>query len=156
MNTTLLVPGLMAFLHHLLAFAVVVTLAIELVVFSARPTVREARLIQRADLFYGISAGLVVLIGLMRAGMFEKGWTFYTHNGFFWIKMGLLVAAGLLSIYPTVRFLKWSPLLKQGEAPVIAEAEALLIRRILWLEAGLLVAVLLAAPLMTRALWIWG
>ncbi|GAB4417292.1 MAG: DUF2214 family protein [Bacteroidia bacterium] len=156
MNTTLLLPAVMAFVHHVLAFALLTAVVTELITFSARPTLREAQRIQQADLIYGLSAILVVAVGFMRAGMFEKGWSFYSHNVFFWVKIGLLSLAGLLSIYPTVRFLKWRPAIREGQAPIIEVGEVRLIRKILWAETILVAAVLLAAPLMSRAVWTWG
>ena len=98
----LIIHSIMASLHHLAAFTVAATLIYEFVAYRKGLGIEEARRIQRVDLAYGISAGLVVLVGLLRVFFFEKGANFYTHNPMFWIKMGLFVIIGLLSIYPTI------------------------------------------------------
>jgi putative membrane protein len=46
-------------------------------------TIPEARRIQRVDLAYGISAGLLLVFGLLRVFFFEKGVNFYIHSPFF-------------------------------------------------------------------------
>jgi len=76
----------MAFLHHLFAFTLVACVAYEFIAYRKNMTVEEARRIQRADIMYGISAGLLLVVGLLRVYFFEKGPNFYNHNPFFWSK----------------------------------------------------------------------
>ena len=35
----------------------------------------------------------------------------------FWVKVGLFILVGTLSLYPTVSFLLWIPALQKGEVP---------------------------------------
>ena len=88
---------LLAFLHHLAAFTLVAALAAEHVVFPDRR-------VRMLDAIYGASAGALLVIGLLRVFYFEKGAAFYFGNVFFIAKLALFVAAGLLSIYPTIMF----------------------------------------------------
>lgn len=148
----LIVRSIMASLHHLAAFTVAATLIYEFVAYRKGLGMEEARRIQRVDLAYGISAGLVVLVGLLRVFFFEKGANFYTHNPMFWIKMSLFVVIGLLSIYPTIRFLKWNSSLSAGQAPEIPDDEFKRIRLLLSLELVGLILILFAAPAMARGI----
>lgn len=148
----LIIHSIMASLHHLAAFTVAATLIYEFVAYRKGLGIEEARRIQRVDLAYGISAGLVVLVGLLRVFFFEKGANFYTHNPMFWIKMGLFVIIGLLSIYPTLRFIKWNSFISAGQAPEIPEDEFKRIRFLLSLELVGLVLILFAAPAMARGI----
>lgn len=148
----LIIHSIMASLHHLAAFTVAATLIYEFVAYRKGLGIEEARRIQRVDLAYGISAGLVVLVGLLRVFFFEKGANFYTHNPMFWIKMGLFVIIGLLSIYPTIRFIKWNSFISAGQAPEIPEDEFKRIRFLLSLELVGLVLILFAAPAMARGI----
>ncbi len=148
----LIVHSIMASLHHLAAFTVAATLIYEFVAYRKGLGIEEARRIQRVDLAYGISAGLVVLVGLLRVFFFEKGANFYTHNPMFWIKMSLFVLIGLLSIYPTVRFIKWNSFLSVGQAPEIPSDEFKRIRLLLSLELIGLILILFAAPAMARGI----
>ena len=142
--------ALMAFLHHIFAFTLTACLIYELVAFHKEMTVGEAKRIQRIDLVYGISAGLVIVVGLLRVYNFEKGANFYLNNPFYWSKMAAFILVGLLSIYPTIRFIKWNPLLKQNRPPEISEVEFKRIRTLLWLEMVGILAILFSAPMMAR------
>ena len=148
----LIVHSIMASLHHLAAFTVAATLIYEFVAYRKGLGVEEARRIQRVDLVYGISAGLVVLVGLLRVFFFEKGANYYTHNPMFWIKMSLFVIIGLLSIYPTIRFIKWNSFISAGQAPEIPDDEFKRIRLLLSLELVGLALILFAAPAMARGI----
>ena len=147
-----LVNSLMATLHHLSAFTLTACLVYEFIAFSKGLTVEEARRIQRVDLWYGISAGLLVAVGLLRVFFFEKGATFYAANLMFWVKMTFFMIVGLLSIYPTIRYIKWNPILAENRSPVITDAEYKNIRLLLSLEMIGLVFILFAAPAMARAI----
>jgi putative membrane protein len=148
----LIVNSIMATLHHLAAFTVAATLIYEFVAYRKGLGVEEARRIQRVDLAYGISAGLLLVVGLLRMFFFEKDANFYTHNPMFWIKMSLFAIIGLLSIYPTIRFIQWNSLLKAGQAPEIPNDEFKRVRLLLSLELVGLVLILFAAPAMARGI----
>jgi putative membrane protein len=144
--------SLMATLHHLCAFAVTATLVYEFIAFRRNLTVEEARRILKVDTAYGISAGLLVVVGLLRVFFFEKGSAFYLNNDMYWTKMGLFILVGLLSIYPTVRFLTWRTALNENKAPEITEAEFRNIRRLLHLELAGIGLILVVAPMMARGI----
>ncbi|HSM70181.1 MAG TPA: DUF2214 family protein [Anaerolineales bacterium] len=144
--------ALMAFLHHLFAFAVTACLVYEFIAFRKGMTIEEARTIQRADFVYGISAGLLLVVGLLRVFFYEKGISFYMQSPFFWVKMGTFLLVGLLSIGPTIRFVRWNQVLKENQLPVTSEADFGRTRRILWLELGGIVIILLSAAFMARGI----
>ena len=148
----MIINSIMATFHHLFAFTVTTCIIYELVAYRQGLTVEEARRIQRVDLAYGISAGLLILVGLLRVFYFEKGAGFYIQNPVYWTKMGLFVIVGLLSIYPTVRFIKWNAILKEDKAPEIREDEYKRIRLLLWLEGAGIVLILFAAPMVARGI----
>lgn len=146
----MITTSLIAFLHHLFAFTLVACVVYEFVAFRKGMTVEEARRIQRVDLTYGISAGLLLVVGLLRVFIFEKGANFYIHSPFFWVKMAAFVIVGLLSIDPTLRYLRWNKTLSQNSAPEIIDSEFKRTRLILRLEIIGIVIILLAAPMMAR------
>jgi putative membrane protein len=147
-----IVNSIMATLHHIAAFTLTACLIYEFVAYRKGLTVEEARSIQRVDLVYGIAAGLVVVVGLLRVYFFEKGSNYYFSNYVFWTKMALFTIVGLLSIYPTIRYIKWNPILAENKSPEIPEQEYRNIRLLLWLEMAGLVLILFAAPLMARGI----
>jgi putative membrane protein len=142
----------MASLHHIAAFTLTACLVYEFVAYRKILTVAEARNIQRVDLVYGIAAGLVLVVGFLRVYFFEKGPNYYFANHVFWTKMVLFIIVGLLSVYPTIRYIKWNPLLAENKVPEIPEKEYRNIRLLLWLEMVGLVLILFAAPLMARGI----
>ena len=142
--------ALMAFAHHLMAFLLVACVVYEFIAYRKGLTIEEARRIQRADLIYGISAGLLLIVGLLRVFYFEKGPAFYTNNPFFWLKMNTFLIVGLLSIDPTIRYLRWNRILKENQLPEISDKEFKRTRIILTLEVIGLAIILLAAALMAR------
>jgi putative membrane protein len=138
----------MAFLHHVAAFALVAALVVEFVVIRDELNVRTARRLARADLVVGLSAGVLLVVGLLRVFYFEKGAAFYFQNGAFIAKMVLFVAVALLSIYPTLKFLAWRKGIDAASVPRI--------RRILHLELMGVVLILLCAALMARGIGFSG
>ena len=138
----------MAFLHHVAAFALVAALVVEFVVIRDQLDVRTARRLARADLVVGLSAGVLLVVGLLRVFYFEKGAAFYFHNGAFIAKMVLFVAVALLSIYPTLKFLAWRKGIDAASVPKI--------RRLLHVELVGVVLILLCAALMARGIGFSG
>ena len=138
----------MAFLHHVAAFALVGALVVEFVVIRDELTPRIARRLARADLVVGVSAGVLLVVGLLRVFYFEKGAAFYLHNSAFIAKMVLFVLVALLSIYPTLKFLAWRRGIEPAAVPKI--------RLILHLELVGVVLILLCAALMARGIGFVG
>jgi len=144
--------AIMAFLHHLAAFTLVGTLIYEHTSFRKDITFAGARRLQRMDLVYGISAGFVLIVGLLRVFYFEKGAPFYAHNLFFWTKMAGFALVALLSIYPTIRFLSWNKFFAKNQVPEISDQDAARIKLILRLELVAIAVILLSAALMARGI----
>jgi putative membrane protein len=149
-------PAIMAFLHHLAAFTVVGALVAEVVMFKPPLTLVEARRLQRVDSIFGLAAGVVLVVGLLRVFFFEKGPGYYFTDAFFLTKLSAFVIAAIISIYPTVVFLSWSKALKQGVAPDISADKARKTRMCLMWELTAIVVILLCAPLMARGFGYFG
>jgi len=131
--------------HHLLIFTLFGVLVAELVL--VRPGLDGSAITRtaRIDLWYGVVAGLIVIVGFMRAIFAAKGWNYYEHNLFFWLKIGTFVVIALLSIPPTVRYLRWS---RAATVPSAAEVNG--VRRILWAEVALFALLPIFAAAMAR------
>ena len=90
--------ALMAFLHHVAAFTLVAALAVEVALFKPPLSPGQAYRLLRTDMIFGISAGVLLVIGLLRVTYFEKGPAYYWHDVFFLIKFGAFLLAALISI----------------------------------------------------------
>jgi putative membrane protein len=139
-----------AYLHFVAILVLVALLVLEHQMFRMPLNFKRARSLFRVDLAFGIAAGAVLVTGAMRAMRYGKGMDYYLHNTFFHAKVGLFVAVALLSIYPTVTFLKWRPALKAGEVPSITPATALRVKTVIRIELVALLLIPLFATLMAR------
>jgi putative membrane protein len=135
----------MAFLHHVAAFTLVAALVVEFVLIRDELNARTVRRLAAADAVLGLSAGVLLVVGVLRVFYFEKGPAFYFSSASFITKLVLFGAVALLSLYPTVKFLRW----RKG-APDPAAVPA--IRRILHLELVGVTFILLAAALMAKGI----
>jgi putative membrane protein len=142
--------ALMAFLHHLAAFTVVAALAVEIALFRPPFSLSEARRLQVTDLIFGVAAGVVLVVGLLRVVYFEKGPAYYWHDTYFLLKFAAFLLAALISIYPTVTFLAWKRNLRAGEAPQVGAVQAQRVRLCLRLELASILVMLACAALMAR------
>jgi putative membrane protein len=145
---------LFAFLHHLCAFTLVAAVAIEFTLIRQELTLASARRLLATDLVLGIAAGLLLVIGLSRVFLFEKGATYYWHSHAFLTKFGLFVIIGLLSIIPTVEFLSWRGAVRAGQVPVVDESRRKRVTMILHVELAAIVIILLCAAIMARGGWV--
>ena len=149
-------PAAFAFLHHVAAFALVSALAVEFVLIRGELTVKNARIILWADSVFGASAGAILIVGFLRVFYFEKGAAYYLHSAPFIAKLSLFALIGLLSIYPTLRFLSWRPSLRQGTSPIVEPVELRTLRALIHCELAGVVLILLCAALMARGVGYFG
>ena len=143
-------PVLLATLHHLAVFTLVAMLAVEVATFRPPFSALQARRLQRIDLMFGVSATLLLIVGLVRVTWFEKGSGYYWHDVFFMIKFGAFLIAAVISIYPTIVILSWTRALKAGQVPEISAACTRRVRRCLMLELTAILIILPCAALMAR------
>lgn len=144
--------AIFAYFHHLCAFTLTACIVYEFVAYRKDLSLAEARRIQRVDLVYGISAGLLLVIGLLRVFFYEKGVNFYVQSPFFWVKMAAFAAVGILSIDPTIRYIRWTKTLQENVAPEITGTEYKRTRALLWLEIIGIAIILLSATFMARGI----
>jgi putative membrane protein len=144
--------ALFAFLHHVSAFTLFAAIVVEFVLIRSTLTVENARKILLYDMILGISALLLLLVGLTRVFEFEKGAYYYFHNWAFHTKLTLFVLLGLLSIIPTREFLRWRPSVKAGEVPKVEPGKLKTVRTIIHIELAGLALILLMAALMAKGI----
>ena len=135
----------LAILHHLIVFSLVAVLFAELVSVRRGMDVVAVARVAAIDAWYGALAGLILLVGFSRAIFAAKGWYYYEHNLFFWAKLGTFAVIGLLSIPPTLAYLRWR---RAGVPPT--DEMVTRVRRYLLLEAALFAPLLAFAATMAR------
>ncbi|WP_372781989.1 DUF2214 family protein [Phenylobacterium sp.] len=135
----------LAIAHHFLVFGLFGVLCAELIAVRRgldHPTVVK---VAAVDLWYGVLAGLIIVVGFGRAVYAAKGWAYYSHNGFFWAKIGVFAVIGILSAPPTIAYVRWK---RTGGAPT--EVQVAAVRRYLWLEIVLFALLPAFAAAMAR------
>ena len=139
-------------LRWLLAWAHLIALGIGLGAVWARGRALHAGALGRAltaDTWWGLAAALWITTGLARAfGPFEKGAPYYLGNGFFQLKMALLLAILLLEVAPMIALIRWRIALAKGLEADTRHAAAF--ARISEIQGALVVLMVLCATAMAR------
>lgn len=95
------------YVHFISIFAIVSTLVSEHLLLKKSMTRSELARMARVDAVYGIAALTLLAAGLtLWFGGVGKPTAFYSGNWIFHLKITLFLIVGLLSIYPTVFFLR--------------------------------------------------
>ena len=103
----------------------------------------------RIDMVYGIAAVTVLATGIARTVWGVKGSAWYWTNPLLHLKLTLFIVIGLISIFPTVTYLRWRKTLRaSGTLP--AEADVRKTRKLVMIQAHLLVLIPLAAVFLAR------
>jgi len=131
--------------HHLLVFGIFGVLCAELIAVRRGMDQAAVARVAGLDLWYGILAGLILVVGFARASMAAKGWAYYSHNGFFWAKIATFLVIGLLSAPPTIAYVRWK---RAGAAPTDAQVAG--VRRFLLAEVVLFALLPAFAAAMAR------
>ncbi|MEB3276902.1 MAG: DUF2214 family protein [Cyanobacteriota bacterium] len=139
-----------AYVHYLSFMLCFGALVLERRLIKANPSKQEATLMVITDVVYGIAALALLLSGILRVLYFGQGSAFYTENPLFWWKVGIYLAVGGLSLYPTVTYILWAIPLRKGELPQVSEALASRLGWILNIELLGFAAIPMLATLMAR------
>jgi putative membrane protein len=139
----------LAILHHLAVFGLFGVFFAELSAIRPGASPAELRRAGGLDIAYGALAGLVMVFGVLRLIYGGKGWGFYQDNPWFWAKMAAFAAVGVLSIYPTLKFLAWRKAERAGE-PGPTDTDIKGVRRVLHLEALFFLLIPIFAAAMAR------
>jgi putative membrane protein len=144
--------AVLAYLHFAAMFALLWFLAKEWTLLRAGAANVDVERIAASDAWFGISAGLVLVTGALRAAFGAKGWAFYAHNPAFHVKVTLFVIVALVSIAPTMQFLRWRKARRSDAAFRVPDAEWTRARRLIMIELHLIALIPLAAVIMARGL----
>lgn len=132
---------------HFIAIAVLAgALLIENMAISRTISDEDARNLAKVDAVYGFSAVLVFLFGLSLWFWVGKPADFYNGNVIFHLKLGIFILIALLSIYPTLFFVRHR---KASEEFIAVPAPVIWILRA---EMVLLLVLPVLAVLMARGI----
>jgi putative membrane protein len=142
--------ALLQYAHLLAILTLVVFISSEAAL--CRPDWMNAAIVERlvkVDRIYGIAAGAVLLTGVLRIYLSPKGADWYLHNWLLHLKIGLFVLVAVMSLAPTLRFLRWRRNLRaQGQLPT--PDEVVRARKLIMVQAHIIAVIPLAAAFLAR------
>ena len=148
----MIADAVFAYLHYAAILTLASALGAEALLLRAEPGAATVRALVRADVLYGISAGVVLVSGLLRLFLGAKGAGFYASNPVFWAKMALFALIALMSIPATVRIVRWRRTLRIDPRFIPSAAEIQATRRLVFAESHVLALIPLAAVFMARGM----
>ncbi len=140
----------MAYVHYVSFMFCFAALALERKLIKTDPNREEAIGMVLTDVVYGVAGIALLVSGILRVLYFGQGNEFYTHNPIFWLKVGIFVFVGTLSLYPTVTYVLWSIPLTKGDLPVVGSNLVARLKLILNIELVGFAAIPVFATLMAR------
>ena len=143
---------LLSVFHHFCVLGLFVVLTAEMVL--VRPGINRETIMRvvRIDAVYGMLAGLTLLAGGLRLLYGVKGAAFYIHNPLFWTKLGLFLLVGLLSISPTLNYVRWRKALRADSNALPNDASVKATRKLIHIELMLLFLMPILAAMMARGI----
>jgi putative membrane protein len=142
--------ALLAYAHFLAILTLVVFISSEAAL--CRTEWMNAKVVERlakVDRIYGIAAGAVLLTGIARTWWGVKGTSWYWHQPLLHLKLGLFIAVGLMSIKPTIMFIRWNKSLRANGA-LPSDAEVKTARKWVMIQAHIIALIPLAAVFLAR------
>jgi len=143
--------ALAAYAHFLSIFALLALLAAEAALYRRSLAEPTLTLLRRLDALYLVAAIAVLATGSLRVFFFAKGAAFYAANPVFWVKMALFLALGLLSLPPTLHYIRSAKRMSGGTV-VIDDRSYRRIRGCLTAQLLVFALIPLAATLMARGI----
>ncbi len=143
----------LAYAHFVAILSLVVFITSEAAL--CRPEWLNAAVVRRLgrlDLLYLGAAVAVLLTGLARTYWGMKGGGWYWQQPLLHAKLTLFAVIGLISLKPTFAFIRWRRQLEASGA-LPGEAEVRSVRRLIMVQAHLMLLLPLAGSWLARGVW---
>ena len=140
------------YLHYIGIMLLMGSLISEHLLLKPKMTKEQIKSLAITDLIYGLSAILVLATGLLRWFVYGKGSDYYLSNPLFHTKLTLFVIMAVLSIFPTIKFLKWRKQVNSGLEPDMNDKTVKRLLMYIRLELLILVIIPLLAVMMARGM----
>jgi putative membrane protein len=142
--------AILAYLHLLAILTMVVFISSEAALCRVQwLNAAVVERLARVDLVYGIAAGAVLATGFARTWWGVKGTAWYWTNPLLHLKLALFAIVGIVSIFPTLRYLRWRKALRATGALPPA-AEIVKTRKLVMIQAHLIALIPLVAVFFAR------
>ena len=142
----------LAYLHFISIFVLFAYLAVELVTIKGELDAAAIRRLARADLIYFGAAMSVLATGMLRLAFGAKGPDYYLSWWPIYAKIATFLLIGVISVVPTLTFIRWKKAVAQDPAFAVPAAEQRRMRRFIMVELHLAGLIPVFAVIMARGL----
>jgi putative membrane protein len=149
---TLWLDAALAYLHFTAIILLFAFLSVELMLMRGALEPAAIRLLGRVDLWYFGAAIAALVTGSLRLVFGAKGPDFYLSAWPIYAKIGLFLAVAVISVQPTLTFVRWRRALDRDSGWRVGEDERRRMRRYLMMEVHLAALIPLFAVIMARGL----
>jgi putative membrane protein len=144
--------ALLAYLHYIAIFILFGYLFVEAMILKGTLDAPSIRRLGRLDLIYFGAAIAVLVTGFLRLVFGAKGPDFYLSAWPVYAKIGLFLLVGIISVTPTLNFIKWRRYLDHDSAWRVPEGEHRRMRKLVMIELHLAGMIPVFAVIMARGL----
>lgn len=144
--------AILAYLHFTSIFVFFAFLTVETMMMRGHLDEKSVRLLGRVDIWYFGAAIAVLVTGFSRLVWGAKGPDFYLASWPIYVKVALFLAVGMLSVGPTLRFIRWRRMFERDASWSVPEDERKRVRRAIMIEVHLAALIPLFAVIMARGL----
>jgi putative membrane protein len=149
---TMWLDAILAYLHFSAIFILFAFLTVEIVLIRGVLDANAIRLLGRVDLWYFGAAAAVLVTGFLRLVFGAKGPDFYLGAWPIYVKLALFLAIGVLSVSPTLAFIRWRRALDHDAQWKVPDEERRTMRRLVMIEIHLAAIIPIIAVIMSRGL----
>ena len=142
--------AILAYLHYLSIFVLFAFLTVQAVLMRRALDAATVRLLGRMDIWYFGAAAAALATGFLRAIYGAKGPDFYFDTWPIYVKIGLFLAIGMISIKPTLTFIQWRRTLDHDASWTVPPDEQRKIRQLVMIEVHLAALIPVFAVIMSR------
>ena len=144
--------AVLAYIHFIAIFVLFAYLAVEVVTLKGTLDAATIRRLGRTDLFYFGAAILVLASGFLRLAFGAKGAEYYLAWWPIYAKIATFVVIAVISLVPTLAFIRWRRMLERDPAWQVPAAEQRKMLRFVMIEVHLAALIPIFAVIMARGL----
>ena len=144
--------AILAYLHFTAVFLLFSFMVVETMMMRGPLDAASVRVLGRVDIWFFGSAIAALATGFLRLAWGAKGPDFYLTSWPIYVKVALFLAVGIISVWPTLRFIRWRRMFERDPAWKVPDGERRLVRRLIMVEVHLAALIPLVAVVMSRGL----
>jgi putative membrane protein len=138
------------YLHIIAIMVLMGSLISEHLILKPEMNPKQIKSLATLDFIYGMAAVLVLITGLLRWFVYGRGAAYYLSNPLFHTKLTLFVIMAILSVFPTIKFLKWRKEVNSGTAPGVDEKSVKRLLMLIRIEILIVVIIPFLAVMIAR------